>query len=305
MHLRYGAIGRETVCTENLTPWKKLLPCKQNGLVTLFNPIKLYENVYHSIGFQLHPFCEGTACKWHLQLMMYNVIDISLKNKGSHWSLFDIFGRKIVGVCNAASSSKIVIEVDDKSLRLEPAPTEVVNKLEGTYAIYDLRNKPSDESFTVSASYDKPSPSNIVLHSPVSVSTLVGSTDQMSGVLASVIKNEGKAQRVVYTHLIPWFLHIYYHTISLTCKGEASKEYKTPHILNRHFVPAIARQRPALVEMEFDMPANAECRMQIKFEKAFLRIREYPPDANHGMYVPGAIITLPGEKQKPGNRSTS
>ena len=25
--LRYGALPREIVCTENLTPWKKLLPC--------------------------------------------------------------------------------------------------------------------------------------------------------------------------------------------------------------------------------------------------------------------------------------
>ncbi|KHJ78645.1 hypothetical protein OESDEN_21732 [Oesophagostomum dentatum] len=58
MYLRYSALGRETVCTENLTPWKKLLPCKQNGLVTLFNPIKIYENVYHSIGFRVHPLCE-------------------------------------------------------------------------------------------------------------------------------------------------------------------------------------------------------------------------------------------------------
>lgn len=26
-HLRYATLPRETVCTENLTPWKKLLPC--------------------------------------------------------------------------------------------------------------------------------------------------------------------------------------------------------------------------------------------------------------------------------------
>ena len=26
-HTRYGSIGRETVCTENLTPWLKHLPC--------------------------------------------------------------------------------------------------------------------------------------------------------------------------------------------------------------------------------------------------------------------------------------
>jgi phosphatidylinositol glycan class T len=26
-HVRYSALPRESVCTENLTPWKKLLPC--------------------------------------------------------------------------------------------------------------------------------------------------------------------------------------------------------------------------------------------------------------------------------------
>lgn len=26
-HLRYAALPKESVCTENLTPWKKLLPC--------------------------------------------------------------------------------------------------------------------------------------------------------------------------------------------------------------------------------------------------------------------------------------
>lgn len=26
---RYGALSSETVCSENLKPWKKLLPCKQ------------------------------------------------------------------------------------------------------------------------------------------------------------------------------------------------------------------------------------------------------------------------------------
>lgn len=26
---RYGALASETICTENFTPWRKLLPCKQ------------------------------------------------------------------------------------------------------------------------------------------------------------------------------------------------------------------------------------------------------------------------------------
>ena len=31
--LRYSSLPREIVCTENLTPWKKLLPCDSKVLV--------------------------------------------------------------------------------------------------------------------------------------------------------------------------------------------------------------------------------------------------------------------------------
>ena len=32
--LRYAALPRENVCTENLTPWKKLLPCSSHVSMT-------------------------------------------------------------------------------------------------------------------------------------------------------------------------------------------------------------------------------------------------------------------------------
>jgi phosphatidylinositol glycan class T len=32
-HVRYAVLPRENVCTENLTPWKKLLPCGSKVLV--------------------------------------------------------------------------------------------------------------------------------------------------------------------------------------------------------------------------------------------------------------------------------
>ncbi|KAJ8303420.1 hypothetical protein KUTeg_019816 [Tegillarca granosa] len=47
--LRYSALPNEVVCTENLTPWKKLLPCDSKiGLSTLFNASV-------DFGFSLNP----------------------------------------------------------------------------------------------------------------------------------------------------------------------------------------------------------------------------------------------------------
>eukprot|EP00897_Mesotaenium_endlicherianum_P005790 jgi/Mesen1/5239/ME000026S04533 len=49
-HVRYGALPREAVCTENLTPWLKLLPCRDKaGLATLLHRPSLYRSIYHSM----------------------------------------------------------------------------------------------------------------------------------------------------------------------------------------------------------------------------------------------------------------
>jgi len=38
--LRYAALPRENVCTENLTPWKKLLPCGSKVMNVLITGLK-------------------------------------------------------------------------------------------------------------------------------------------------------------------------------------------------------------------------------------------------------------------------
>ena len=46
----YGALPREAVCTENLTPWLKLLPCRgAAGLASLMDRPSLYSARYHSM----------------------------------------------------------------------------------------------------------------------------------------------------------------------------------------------------------------------------------------------------------------
>ncbi|KAJ6866644.1 hypothetical protein NC652_038021 [Populus alba x Populus x berolinensis] len=47
--LRYGMLPREAVCTENLTPWLKLLPCRDKvGLSALMDRPSIYKSFYHS-----------------------------------------------------------------------------------------------------------------------------------------------------------------------------------------------------------------------------------------------------------------
>ncbi|GJP32611.1 hypothetical protein CLOM_g17223 [Closterium sp. NIES-68] len=50
LHVRYGSMAREPVCTENLTPWLKLLPCRDAaGLAALLDRGAVFGGRYHSL----------------------------------------------------------------------------------------------------------------------------------------------------------------------------------------------------------------------------------------------------------------
>ena len=58
-NVRYATIPNEIVCTENLTPWVKLLPCTTNkGIAQLFkSPPKLFEAHYLLLGLHFKKTC--------------------------------------------------------------------------------------------------------------------------------------------------------------------------------------------------------------------------------------------------------
>lgn len=49
--LRHATLPSEHVCTENLTPFLKLLPCKsRSGIASLLNPHRLFDADWHGLG---------------------------------------------------------------------------------------------------------------------------------------------------------------------------------------------------------------------------------------------------------------
>ena len=61
--LRYAKLPREIVCTENLTPWAKLLPCKTKaGLGKLLNAYKIFDANYVSMQMRLRVICTTSDC---------------------------------------------------------------------------------------------------------------------------------------------------------------------------------------------------------------------------------------------------
>lgn len=57
--------------------------------------------------------------------------------------------------------------------------------------------------------------------------------------------------------------------------------------------PAEDRRKPGLLELALALPPTASAaQLTVFFEKAFLTLPEYPPDANHGFEVAAAVLEV-------------
>eukprot|EP01135_Chromosphaera_perkinsii_P005271 Nk52_evm2s330 gene=Nk52_evmTU2s330 len=139
---RYGILPRENSCTENLTPWKKLLPCRGKGLVRLLNPLKVYDSLFNSMAIKTSFVCSEPSCKEpSLQLIqtlsMVQRIEVSkiwkqpfsiasTKNVLS-WDFEKIFGQTLGAHCPVASSSEIFVDVTSElEQNMTPVPERYV-----------------------------------------------------------------------------------------------------------------------------------------------------------------------------------
>ena len=79
MHLLHGVLPREVVCTENLTPFLKLLPCKgKAGIASLLDGHKLFDASWQSMAIDVRPVCPegGGECVLEMEQTIDMVLDI-------------------------------------------------------------------------------------------------------------------------------------------------------------------------------------------------------------------------------------
>lgn len=77
--LRHGILAREVVCTENLTPFMKLMPCKgKAGTSSLFDGHKLFDSTWQSMSVDVKPVCKPGSmdCRIEVEQSIHMVLDI-------------------------------------------------------------------------------------------------------------------------------------------------------------------------------------------------------------------------------------
>lgn len=297
--LRYATLPREIVCTENLTPWKKLLPCdSQKGLATLLNAGYIHNTNYHSLGIHLRPVCANSDCTQtaiELKQTVSLVYDlVILGGVTQDWSIRKLFGMGLAGPCPLAETSVIYIDVtanhSGPMFRLNPLPTKVMYSLRGGHqselAVYDVHEINFSSLFNIALVHDKP---RVYLQNiPPAIygnRYIVGYGQEFGGLVTNIHNRHWQPITVVFLENIPWFVPIYVHTLKIKTGGKDIKP------LLKRYIPGKERTRPYYLEVVVELPARSVTQISVEFDYVFLKWQEYPPDANHGFYIGAAVIS--------------
>ncbi|CAK9441331.1 uncharacterized protein LODBEIA_P52000 [Lodderomyces beijingensis] len=80
LYLLRAALPSEPVCTENLTPFLKLLPTRgKAGVASLLDGHKVFDSLWHGMSIDIHTECNSSGdgtCKWELHQTVNQVIDV-------------------------------------------------------------------------------------------------------------------------------------------------------------------------------------------------------------------------------------
>ncbi|XP_070498715.1 GPI transamidase component PIG-T [Chironomus tepperi] len=294
--IRYAALPREVVCTENLTPWKKLLPCDpQEGFMSLLNAQYIYSTNFHSLGIHVRQLCVDKSCSNAIleSKQTVNLVhDLKLFG-GSEWSIRKLFGQGLNGACSVSSSSKIYLDITDKDFEISPRPQKIITSKKGgseaTYGEYDVKKWTGtgiSKMVNIAVINKKNKAIPISSPPPLYAKRFLQGTGKERGKIVNQITNtHWSSLNLVVMENFPWFVPIYLHTLKLRV---GNKEIKVTDI---KYNPGEQRKRAYHLEVAFTIPAKSTVEMSIDFDYIFLRWQEYPPDANHGQYIPSSVIS--------------
>jgi len=300
-YLRVASLPGENVCTENLTPWKKLLPCKgRRGLATLLGGGSIQrQSSYQSLSLSIRPVCgdpDCTALHTQLSQSLTAVFDPAVYNgraDNTDWSVAQLFGIGLGPACPVADTSAVYVDLTtDSGLELTPAPDRLLTTGAGDntrqYAVIDTASSSQDGRIrNLSGKHNRPHRPGVVPAPVLTVSRHLTGAGQERGGLAATLRNTGREPlTVVYLDTLPWYLRLYLHTLLVTT---ADGQTLTP--ARTHYSPGRDRKRPYHLELVLSLPPRSTTTITIQFEHSLLRWVEYPPDANHGFYVGAATVT--------------
>lgn len=342
--LRYGMLPREAVCTENLTPWLKLLPCRDNaGLSALMDRPSIYTSFYHSQRLHLTSNASdleglnpGIVLEQTLTVVLHpssqrtSLTHISESYLQPSWSLSSIFGRKVNGRCALAKSSKVYLQLErglvselkknigsegydvEANFELSFNPDRVLTEENSRHGIgssllyeFSVNKYSNSKPFDLGLTWKFPviwSCQQAPLHATRflmgsgnergAIAILLKSTDLNDSSPVADSASDGCELHVNIFQIVPWYIRVYYHSLQLFVDDQLKAV--GAFVEKIHVMPSKDKISPGMMEMVLKLPCGVKsAALTLDFDKGFLHIDEYPPDANQGFDIPSAAISFP------------
>lgn len=296
-NLRYASVPNEIVCTENLTPWLKLLPCgKYKGLGTLFKNLpKLFESQYFLIGLNFKQKCLDSKClvykteMKHTLSMVYNLDMIKTRRTENEivWSFNDLFANKIDSLCPVATATNVYMDLGAEINPTKPSSKVLKYSKEKTIHIYDLKSILQQEiSFNPMIITKRKA--SAMSNQLISIHRYITNSNERNFGLKTMIKNQhSKKISIVYFDTIPWYFRTYVNSLRITQNDGIDIKP-----VSMHFMPSLDRKRPNHLELVLELEPDCVYSIYYQVEYAYLKWDEYPPDVNHGFFINPAIVSI-------------
>ena len=332
LQLLHGMLPHEVVCTENLTPFLKLLPCKgKAGISSLLDGHRVFDANWQTMAVDVRPVCTTpTDCQLEIEQTVDMVLDIERsmrprdnpiprpapiedilcdENKAfdaqdtcypkplegeMEWSLSRIFGRPIKGSCSLGKEDG---KASDDIL-LEVPLSRTVEVIVDPHVLEGGRND-GLAGRELQRTYQIPQGKDFDLFLPH-----IHQFDQQAAALAQPplyatrrITGYGAERGGMHS-----LLHNPHPYAQRMVYLESLPWFLRPYIhtlrvdggkiAKMYYTPLLDRQRGTHLELLIEVPAQSTVELSYDFEKAILRYTEYPPDANRGFDVPAAVIRV-------------
>ncbi|CAI6332083.1 unnamed protein product [Periconia digitata] len=330
LHLLHGTLPHEVVCTENLTPFLKLLPCKgKAGISSLLDGHKLFDASFQTMAIDVRPVCDtqGQDCLLEMDQSVDMVLDVARSkrpqdnpiprpvpieqiecdtskhynghdtcyplNKGTEpsWSLKEIFGRSLKGACPLTDAGP-----GSETLCINTPPERDIHiETDGQFT-------ESRSSADTMRCYQLPigSDFDLVLPEQQMSTGLVLPEPQLYAArsINGHGQERGSAQSVITNPSARGMEVVYLESLPWfmkpylhTLRAHVDTDSENP-VRETYYRPAVDRQRGSHLEIRMVVPPASTLTLTYDFEKAILRYTEYPPDANRGFDAAPAVVRV-------------
>lgn len=287
LSFKYGTLSREAVCTENLTPWIKLLPCKsKSGIAALLNAYKVFDGHFQSIGVHLMP--DG------VYMQTFAVVMNPLRTLGRNWSFDSLFARQIDKTCPFASKTTVELDV----------PINLVDELDSVSPGTNYVEKDGNMRYNFQLASVLVEPFNLGIQwkssrvnytNPELVPVhqhryLSGVGQERGGIVVSFTNRRAEPTQITYFECLPWIMKLYLHKFQI--KSTVQTATRDDIVKTLLFQPAIDRVRPNALELSLILPPHSTTTFSIAFSSAFVKYTEHHPDSNHGFDIGAGVMMI-------------